>query len=61
MYGENSYGVPLGLAMALSSNTVAMSAFLNMSNEKQDAFIEKAKSVKTKREMQMLVDKLSLS
>ena len=59
MYGDNSYDMPLGFAMALASNPRAMNVFMKMENEKQDKVIEQAKSTKTKREMQQLVDHLA--
>lgn len=59
MYGDNSYDMPLGFAMALASNPRAMNVFMKMENEKQDRVIEQAKSTKTKREMQQLVDHLA--
>ena len=59
MYGDNSYDMPLGFAMALASNPRAMNVFMKMGNEKQDRVIEQAKSTKTKREMQQLVDHLA--
>ncbi|MGM9645351.1 MAG: hypothetical protein ACI3XS_01485 [Eubacteriales bacterium] len=61
MYGDDSYNMPLGFAMALAGNPRAMNAFMKMEDEKQDQIIEQAKSTKTKREMQQLVDRLVIN
>ena len=56
MYGNESYNLPIGLAMSLSSNPKAFNAFLNMSNSEQDEIICKAREAKGVRELQKMVD-----
>lgn len=46
--------------MALAHNVQAFNTFLALDNKKQDEIIEQAKNTKTKREMQMLVDNITL-
>ena len=58
MYGNESYTLPIGLAMSLSSNKEAFKIFLSMSNEEQDNLIGKAREMKTVRELQKMVDSL---
>ena len=50
--------LPLGLQMALAHNVEAMQAFLKLDDKGQDEFIQKSKELKTKREVQSLVDSL---
>lgn len=59
MYGNASYDMPIGLAMSLSSNPEAFKTFLSMSNEEQDNVVNRAKEIKTKRELQLMVDSLA--
>lgn len=59
MYGNASYDMPIGLAMSLSSNKEAFKTFLSMSNEEQDNVVNHAKEMKTKRELQLMVDELA--
>ena len=61
MYGENSYDLPIDLAMSLSSNPEALKIFINMSNEEQDNLIGKARETKSVRELQLMVDNLPRS
>ena len=58
MNSDNIPKIPLGLQMALAHNVPAMQAFLCMRDSEQDEFIEKSKQLKTKREIQALVDSL---
>ena len=58
MFGNNSYNLPVGLAMSLSSNPEAFRVFLNMSNEEQDALSGRAREAKSVRELQMMVNEL---
>lgn len=58
MYGNNSYDMPIGLAMALSHNVEAFKTFLSMTNEEQDAVAQRARESKTHRELQIMVDNL---
>lgn len=60
MYGSNSPQMPLSLSMAFASNLSSFNAFLKLSDAKQDEIIEKAMKTKTKRELQLLVDSISL-
>ncbi|MBQ7226107.1 MAG: hypothetical protein IJX02_05860 [Clostridia bacterium] len=48
--------IPLGLQMALAHNPSAMQAFLKLDDSAQDSIIDKASSIKTKRELQLLVN-----
>ncbi len=57
---KSSADMPLGLSMALASNISSFNAFLKLSDREQDEIIEKARNVKTKRELQMLVNSISL-
>ncbi len=50
--------MPLTFKMALAHNASSMSAFLKMSNEKQDEVIERSKNIKTIREMNNFVDSI---
>ncbi len=52
--------LPLTFQMALAHNPKSMYAFLKMENDKQDEIINQAKNTQTKREMQQLVDKISM-
>ena len=51
--------LPAGLSMALSRNPEALSRFGKMSEEEQQKVVEHARSVGSKREMEMLVYDLS--
>lgn len=53
---DNSF--PIGFSMALSHNIGAFNAFLSMDDISQNEIISKAKSVKSKRELQLLVDNI---
>lgn len=58
---DNNLGfkLPLSFQMALAHNPKSMNAFLNMDIDKQDKIVSQAWKTETKREMQMLVDKLA--
>ena len=50
--------LPLGFSFALAQNPEAMKAFSNFPAEKQTEILNRAKSVVSKSEMQMLVNSL---
>lgn len=54
----NVNDLPMGLSMALSKNSSAMEYFSNLSNANRQEIIEKTHSVKSKKEMQSLVNSL---
>ena len=60
MYQKSSSELPLGFSMALAHNVKSFNAFLALDDKKQDEIIEKARNAQTKREMQQLVDNISL-
>lgn len=60
MYENDSDKLPLGFTMALAHNVSAFNAFLKMDDKSKDELIERAKNVQTKREMQQLVDGITL-
>lgn len=47
--------LPVGFGMALAMDAKAMDVFASMPEERQDAVLEKARSVSSKAEMQHLV------
>ena len=49
---------PIGFSMALAHNVSSFNAFLSLDDNEQNEIISKARSVKTKREMQILVDNI---
>ncbi len=51
-------GIPQGLGMALSRNEKAMSNFSSLNENDRKRFIELSKSVRSKSEMNRLVNKL---
>ena len=59
MYGENSYNMPLNLAMSFSSNPEALKVFLRMSNAEQDKLMLRASEMHSARRVQKMVDDLS--
>lgn len=56
---EEENKMPIAFQMALAHNVSSMSAFLKMSNEKQDEIIEKSKKIKTVREINNFVNSLN--
>lgn len=56
MYDLN--GVPQGLSMALSRNERAMNSFSKLSENERKKFVELSRSVRSKQEMNRLVNKL---
>jgi len=52
--------IPLGFGMALAQNPDAMRVFSNFSEIRQSEILQKAHTVKSKYEMQSLVDNLSV-
>ena len=51
--------LPLGLGMALAQNETAMKRFESMTEPKKQALIQRTHQVKSKREMQQLVNQLT--
>lgn len=51
-------GIPQGLGMALSRNGNAMNNFSHLSDDERKKLIELSRSVRSKQEMNRLVDKL---
>ena len=60
MDNNSGFKLPLAFQMALAHNPKSMNAFLNMDIDKQDKIVNEAWKIETKREMQMLVDGLSV-
>lgn len=52
--------MPIGLQMALAHNISSFNAFLKLNDSEQDKVIEKARNTKTKRELQAMIDNISL-
>lgn len=53
--------LPVGFGMALAMNQDAMHAFASMPDARQNAVLEKARSISSKSEMQQLVMSLAKS
>ena len=51
--------LPLGLGMALAQNEAAMKRFESMTKPEKQALIQRTHQVKSKREMQQLVNQLT--
>lgn len=51
--------MPIGFAMALAQDVEAMKAFSAMPTEKQDDILASARSVKSRMEMQSLVQEIN--
>ena len=51
-------GIPQGLGMALSRSEIAMSNFSNLNENERKKLIELSRSVRSKQEMNRLVNKL---
>ena len=51
--------LPLGLGMALAQNEAAMKRFESMTESEKQALIARCRQVKSKREMQQLVNRLT--
>ena len=51
--------LPLGLGMALAQNEAAMKRFESMTEPEKQALIARCHQVKSKREMQQLVNRLT--
>lgn len=51
--------LPLGLGMALAQNEAAMKRFETMTEPEKQALIQRTHQVKSKREMQQLVNQLT--
>lgn len=56
MYDFNS--LPQGLSMALSHNEKAMNSFSKLNENERKKFIELSRSVRSKQEMNRLINKL---
>lgn len=52
--------IPLGFGMALAQNPDALKVFSNLTQSKQSEILQKAHTVKSKNEMQSLVNDLSI-
>ena len=59
-YVGGDYGRPIGFAMALSTNIASFNVFLSLSDEEQRRVLSMARSCKTQRERQLLVNDLSI-
>ena len=55
----NETKLPVGFGMALAMNQDAMHAFASMPEARQNAVLEKARSISSKSEMQQLVTDLA--
>lgn len=53
-------GMPLGLGMALAQNPEAMDSYARLSEKEREALVTQAKAVTSKREMQELVNGLTV-
>lgn len=51
--------LPLGLGMALAMNIGAMEYFTSLPDSEQKKIVDRARSVKSKKEMQSFVDSLA--
>lgn len=51
--------IPMGLGMALASNPYSMANFAAMTNEQKQNVINRAQSIKSKKEMEVFVSTLS--
>lgn len=51
--------LPLGFGMALAQNEAAMKRFKSMTEPEKQALIARCRQVKSKREMQQLVNRLT--
>ncbi len=51
-------GIPQGLGMALSRNEKAMQSFSTLNENERKRFVDLSRSVRSKQEMNRLVDKL---
>ncbi len=52
-------GIPVGLGFGLAMNEKAMNSFAGMSEEEKKQVIEAARSVRSRHEMERLVDDLA--
>ena len=57
-YLDGDYGIPIGFAMALSTNIASFNVFLSLSDEEQRRVLSIARSCKTQRERQLLANGL---
>lgn len=51
--------LPIGLGLAFASNRTAMERFVDMTDNEKEEFIERSRSVMSKREMESLVGSLA--
>ena len=58
MFGRESSNMPISFAMEMSRNQKAFSAFLKQSEGEQDEIIERARGIKTVREMHAFVNSI---
>lgn len=59
MLENDSSKIPIRFLMAISSNQVALSAFLKMDDKRQGEIISKAQEIKSQRQMQSFVNSLA--
>ena len=52
--------LPLGFGMALAQNEAAMARFATMTEEEKQSVIERTHQVRSRRDMQRLVDSLTM-
>ena len=55
---SNLNGIPQGFGMALTRNVKAMNNFSNLNNDEKNKIIELTRSVRSKSEMDRIVNKL---
>ncbi len=53
--------VPMGFSMALAQNEKALNVYAGMRDEQKEEVIDKARNVKSKQEMQSLVNELVIN
>lgn len=51
--------MPLGLSFRMSANEKALDAYAKMTEEEKEEIIEEARHVRSKKEMQALVERMS--
>lgn len=51
--------LPVGFGMALAQNEQAMKEFEKLGDEEKNSFIDRTHNVRSKEEMQLLVDELT--
>ena len=51
--------LPLNLGLAFASNRLAMNRFANMNDDEKKEFVERSRSILSKKELDMLVSSLA--